>query len=161
MGWIEDVKGKIVCLDTAPVIYYLEAGLPEYKKALDPFFDMVAEDKCLAVTSAMALLEGLVLPFRNNDAWLIRRYRNFFYGTRIKTAEITTEIAEQASRLRASYTDINLKSPDAIQIATALQMKADFFLTNDKQLSSISEIKVLILDDLKAKPGLDAQTMDS
>jgi len=36
---------------------------------------------------------------------------------------------------------------DAIQIATALDAKSDAFLTNDKKLAGIEEIKMLILDN--------------
>jgi predicted nucleic acid-binding protein len=43
----------------------------------------------------------------------------------------------KASYLRATYT---LRTPDAIQLATAIYSQADFFLTNDKQLSAITEI---------------------
>jgi predicted nucleic acid-binding protein len=42
----------------------------------------------------------------------------------------------------------NLKTPDAIQIATALAQKADFFLTNDAKLSRLPQPQVLVLADL-------------
>ena len=148
MGWLETVRDKDVCLDTAPIIYYIEKPLPDYRKVLDPFFEMVAEGECSAITSIMSLMEGLVLLIRNDDKFLIRRFRNFFYHTRIRMVEITSSVAEEAARLRATYKD--LKGADAIQLATALYTKADFFLTNDKRLASISGINVLVLDDLKA-----------
>lgn len=37
----------------------------------------------------------------------------------------------------------------AIQLATALQANASFFLTNDIDLPKIAEIEVLVLDELK------------
>jgi predicted nucleic acid-binding protein len=36
---------------------------------------------------------------------------------------------------------------DAVQIAAALDVGADAFLTNDKKLSAIKEIKILVLND--------------
>jgi predicted nucleic acid-binding protein len=57
----------------------------------------------------------------------------------------STVIAERAARLRATY---KLRAPDAIQVATALQMGAGFFLTNDRQLQVITELEVLVLSAL-------------
>ena len=146
MAWIDALKGEVVCLDTAPIIYYVEANYPAYKEMLDPFFDVVAKGECLAVTSVMSLLEGLVAPTRNNDTELIRKFHNLFYYTRIQTIEFTSQIAEEAARLRAFN---NIKTPDAIQVATAITAQASVFLTNDIKLSSISGIQVLVLDKLK------------
>ena len=148
MGWLEELQGKLVCLDTAPIIYYMERGHPGYKKMLDPFFDMVGDGKCSVVTLIISLLEGLVMPIRNNDVELVRGFRDFFYHTHhIKTIEVTSEIAEESARIRASYTTI--KTPDAIQIATAISSGASVFLTNDLQLASIPDSEVLVLDKLK------------
>jgi predicted nucleic acid-binding protein len=36
---------------------------------------------------------------------------------------------------------------DAVQIAAALDAEADAFLTNDKKLSGITEIKIIVLSD--------------
>lgn len=34
---------------------------------------------------------------------------------------------------------------DAIQIASAIEIRADAFLTNDKKLKQVKEIKVMVL----------------
>ena len=59
--------------------------------------------------------------------------------------EISEKIAESAGKLRGRYSF--LKTIDAIQIATAIDVGADAFLTNDKKLKQIKEIKVLVLKD--------------
>ncbi len=41
MGWVEDLRGKTVGLDTAPLIYYIEDH-PIYAELLAPFFAAVA-----------------------------------------------------------------------------------------------------------------------
>ncbi|MDY0201998.1 MAG: hypothetical protein RBR40_13535 [Tenuifilaceae bacterium] len=46
--------------------------------------------------------------------------------------------------LRAKYA---LKTPDAIQLASALISLSDFFLTNDLRLKNVNEIEVITLDD--------------
>jgi predicted nucleic acid-binding protein len=40
-----------------------------------------------------------------------------------------------------------LRTTDAIQISAALDVGTDAFLTNDKKLKQIEEIKVLVLAD--------------
>jgi len=40
-----------------------------------------------------------------------------------------------------------LKTVDALHISLALLMNANLFVTNDKQLKKINELRVLILDD--------------
>ena len=54
-------------------------------------------------------------------------------------------MAESAGRLRGKYS--NLRSIDAIQISVAIDVGANAFLTNDRKLKQIKEIKVLVLKD--------------
>ncbi len=49
--------------------------------------------------------------------------------------------AEFSSDLRARY---GLRSPDAIQVATAVHQRADSFVTNDAGLRRIKEIQVML-----------------
>jgi len=60
------------------------------------------------------------------------------------TYEISHAISERAALLRAKH---GLKTPDAIQLATATHHKADYFLTNDPALKKVKGVKVLVLDD--------------
>ncbi len=38
MGWVESLRGEIIGLDTAPLIYYIEEN-PKYLPTLQPFFE--------------------------------------------------------------------------------------------------------------------------
>ncbi len=38
MAWIDALKGKVVSLDTAPLIYFIEE-YPNYVSIVDPFFE--------------------------------------------------------------------------------------------------------------------------
>ena len=53
--------------------------------------------------------------------------------------------AAERNELRARH---NLRTPDAIQIATAIRSGASWFLTNDAELANLSEIPVLVLKQL-------------
>jgi predicted nucleic acid-binding protein len=57
----------------------------------------------------------------------------------------TNEVAERAADLRARY---NVRTPDAIQLATALEAGCDAFLTNDLALRRVAELRVLVLGTL-------------
>jgi predicted nucleic acid-binding protein len=52
--------------------------------------------------------------------------------------------------LRARY---NLRTPDALQVATALVRRCEAFLTNDARLKRVTEIRVLTLDDRFPPPA--------
>jgi predicted nucleic acid-binding protein len=63
-----------------------------------------------------------------------------------QTLPITSDIAEQAASLRARY---GLRTPDALQIATALAADCGAFVTNDARLQRVTELRVLVLDELE------------
>lgn len=58
---------------------------------------------------------------------------------------VSLEVADRAAELRARY---HVSTPDAIQIATALNWHATGFVGNDKALKKVKEIECLILADL-------------
>ncbi len=146
MGWVDSLRGSIVALDTAPLIYFTEEN-PDYIQVVDPFFEALRRGEFTIVTSTITLLETLVDPLRRRDTKIANVYRNFLFGTRgVKTVPTDRDIAEEAARLRSIYP---LRTPDSIQMATAIQMNATYFLTNDKAFPSLSTLKVLKLEKLK------------
>jgi len=123
MGWVDPLQGKVVGLDTMTLIYYIEEH-PIYLKIVDPFFDALELGKCRAVTSMIALLEVLVHPIREGNTKLFQRYRDILFDAEgLTTVELSQPIAEEAARLRAIY---NIRTPDAIQTATASFARASF-----------------------------------
>ncbi len=146
MEWVTSLKGKVVGLDTSPIIYFIERH-PLYVDMMRSFFQAVQRDECAVVTSTMTLLETLVMPFKQGNIDLAHQYRNILFKTRGHTTFwLSPAIAEEAARLRASY---NIRTPDSIQLATAIFGGASFFLTNDTRLPSLPNLKTLVLDDLK------------
>jgi predicted nucleic acid-binding protein len=132
-------------LDTAPLIYYLEEH-PTYLPLVDPFFDALARGDLHAVTSTVTLIEVLTQPLRHGEAAFAAQYRSFLLNNQgIGMRAVSVAIAEEAARLRATYT---LRTPDDVQRATALDAGAGAFLTNDARLAAIPELRVLVLDQL-------------
>jgi len=145
MGWLRKLSGKTVALDTAPLIYFIEEN-PKFLAAVKPFFAAMARGDFQVVTSSITLAEVLVNPIKHDKLTLAEQYKELLLSAEnMKLFPATTQIAELAARLRAAH---NLQTPDAIQIATALDQKADFFLTNDAKLSRLSQPQVLVLADL-------------
>lgn len=144
MEWINDLQGKTVGLDTAPLIYFIEEN-PNYIEAVHLFFEGMDRGNFLVVTSTVTLLEVLVHPLRNNNRELATEYRDILLNSRLMTLEVSNAIAEQAAGLRAAH---NIRTPDAIQISAALNAGATHFLTNDIRLPEIPSIQILSIDAL-------------
>jgi predicted nucleic acid-binding protein len=146
VGWVDSLKGRVVGLDTAPLIYFTEENGP-YSELVDPFFQAIGNGELRVVTSVMTLLEVLVRPIRDGDLKLAQTYREFLLNTtNVRMYNISQKVAEEAARLRAFH---RIRTPDSIQLATAMYAKATFFLTNDIVLGSLSNLKIIVLDDLK------------
>jgi predicted nucleic acid-binding protein len=89
------------------------------------------------------LTEVLTQPYRVGNDVLARRYRRFLLrGRNFSLDPITADSAN----LRARY---GLRTPDALQIAAALAAGCGAFLTNDAHLQRVSELRVLVLDELE------------
>lgn len=136
---------SVLFLDTAPVIYYTER-VSNYLPLARPFFRRINAGVITAVTSPITLAECLVHPYRRDEKTLSEQF------TALITSEIHTqfvpinaEIADRAARLRVQY---NFRLSDALQVATAVYANCDAFLTNDKQLTRIQELQVIVLDEL-------------
>ena len=155
MGLISSLRGKVVGLDAAPLIYYIEDH-PTYRKIVDPFFDMVERGEITVVTSILTLLETLVLPIRRSDKELAQKYRTILLDTEgLTMIDFSQVILEEAARLRAFHT---VRTPDAIQMATAIIEGADFFLTNDKKLPSLPNLTMLVVDNIISDEGTEEES---
>jgi len=111
-------------------------------------FRRVDEGNPQIVTSVITLTEILVLPIETGNQAYELAYREMLLNTEsIRLERVSVAIAEQAAHLRARY---NLRTPDALHIATAITAGCDAFLTNDRALRRADVIRVLVLDELEA-----------
>ena len=144
---IDDELSNITSLfiDTAPIIYYIEAH-PQFGPLSKKIFDAFLSGRIIAYSSVVTLTEVLPKPIEAGDEKLARRFSDFLErGKNLGLLEITATIAKQAGKLRGHYPI--LRALDAVQLAAALDAGADAFLTNDKKLQRVKEIKVLVLAD--------------
>ncbi|MCD4791852.1 MAG: PIN domain-containing protein [Bacteroidales bacterium] len=59
---------------------------------------------------------------------------------------VSIQIAKTTYKLRAKYSF--LKTPDALQLASAIHNNCSIFFTNDNKIKNISEIEVTLVTDL-------------
>lgn len=109
-------------------------------------FDQIEGGRNPAVTSTITLLELLVQPYRDQKEEraqkifaLVGPYPNLHW------IPVNMEIADHGAQPCARY---RLSTPDAIQLATAINYKANRFFRNDRGLRRVQEIQCLILDDV-------------
>ena len=145
MGSLGDLRGKTVGVDTSPSIFFIERH-SSYVDLIRPFFKAVDRGDCSMVTSVITLLEVLVHPIRHGDARLADQYRKILLNSNnITTLGVTADVANRAAELRVAY---RLKTPDAIQLASAVLGGAELFITGDEAFSKVSEIEVIRLQEI-------------
>lgn len=135
-----------IYLDTAPVIYYVQ-GVTPFFPVVDALFQEIERGSLGAIASPVTLTECLVLPIRIGDSALQQNFVDLLTNTEgITLANIDVAVGRLAADLEARY---RLKLPDAFQIATALTAGCQAFLTNDAQLKRVTEVNVLVVDELE------------
>ncbi len=133
---------KRIGLDTNVFIYYIEEH-PVFLKKIEPLIDKIVQGKVTGITSYVTLLELLVKPLRDGRLDLVDQYKTILTD-QLEMVPIDEAVSVKAAELRAKY---GFRIPDAIQLASAIQRKGDVFISNDKVLKSVKEIKVLTLED--------------
>jgi predicted nucleic acid-binding protein len=148
---IDDVGSGAVAVDTAVFIYFIEEE-PRFLPHILPLFIEADRGERTLVTSALTLLEVLVVPYRAGDTRLADRYDRLLTSSRgIRMVELGHEHLRAAARLRAAT---GAKTPDAIQLVAALTSGCRTFVTNDRRLPSIPGLTVLQLSSyVDRRPG--------
>ncbi len=65
----------------------------------------------------------------------------------LDTVPLSPDIAAEAARTRAIH---DVRTPDAVQLATAKSADASYLLTNDSRLPALPGLQMLVVDDLLA-----------
>lgn len=135
----------VIGLDTSPLIYFFERN-PRYFASIKAIFEHLKLPQVEGVTSVITLIETCVQPQRAGNSELVHLYEQALTNSQqIRMQAVTPEIAQLAVKIRATY---NLRVPDAIQIAAALEANATLFITNDRQFSRVTELQVLLIEDV-------------
>lgn len=137
-------KQSAVYLDTSVFIYFVEQH-PRYYKLCEPVFEDIEAGRIKALTSTLTLLEILVQPYKLKKEGLVLKFYSLLVTyPHLSWIDMTLDVADRAAGLRAKY---GYKTPDAIQLASALSQGAGAFLCNDRAFEKNKEIECLIIDD--------------
>ena len=135
--WGGLLAGDRVVVDSPPLIYLLDDH-PALAPMFEGLFDAEARGAVRIAISTITLAEVLVGPFRHGQDALAKRYEKALAS--FDVIGVSHEIALTAARLRASS---GLRLPDAIQVATALEIGASALVTHDRDFSRLSGLRVL------------------
>lgn len=132
-------------MDANCFVYSVEHIEPYYT-ILDIVWQSVKSGNLRIVTSEMTLLEVLVKPIKMEATNTVDAFRAVLYlQSEARMMPITQPVLEKAAVLRATT---NLKTPDAIHVATALLSSCSLLITNDTAFRQATGIPVQILNDV-------------
>lgn len=144
MGLIESLPAGPVAIDSAIVIYLVERH-ERYLPVIRPLFEAADAGRRDLVTSAITLLEVLVVPYRAGDASLAIRYEDLLSRSRgLELVPIDRPILRSAAQLRAVH---GARTPDAIQMSAGLARRCGSFLTNDRRIPNLPNLPIFQLGD--------------
>ncbi len=138
-------RHRRIALDTSIFIYQLEANV-RYLSLTDHIFGWLERSGSKAVTSTITMTELLVQPYRSGDESRVDE----FYGLLSTYPNLDwiapdLEVADLAARLRDQH---RLRTPDALQAATAAHAGASALITNDAVFERVPVFETLVLDSL-------------
>ncbi len=137
-------RNRSVALDTSAFIYFVERH-PRYYPVCESIFGNIEAGHIKASTSTLTMLEILVQPYQlKKDDLVLKFYALLTTYPHLSWVPMTLDVADRAAQLRAEY---RLKTPDAIQAASAMSCGATGFICNDRVFQKMKEIDCLIIDD--------------
>ena len=137
--------GGPIGIDTAIVVYFIEEH-PRFLPLILPLFREADQGRRELITSAVTLLEVLVVPYRAGNRHLADRYEALLTRSRgIRLVDLTRDQLRAAAQLRAVT---GVRTPDALQLVAAIGSTCAAFLTNDRRIPPIPGVRVIQLGDL-------------
>jgi hypothetical protein len=111
----------------------------------DELFRYLKEPQVRGITSIITLIEACVHPQRQVRLDLVQTYeRSLLHSQQLRTLSIDATLARREVALREAY---EIHVPGALQLAAAIEADATLFVSNDRRLCEVQEVKVLLFDD--------------
>ena len=136
-GWGGLSDGATVLVDTAPWIYILEDH-PVWASQFVGLFEAAERGRLQLALTTVTLAEVLAGPFKAKQTALAKRYEKAL--GRYHVVPLSAQVAVMAAQLRVQY---RLKLPDAVQLASALDIGAAALVTHDRDFSKVHDFSVL------------------
>jgi predicted nucleic acid-binding protein len=134
----------IAFFDASALIYLIEGREPFAGKVRRELAAVTKKYPDLgAALSRLTWLECRVGPMKANDSATLASYDAFFARTDLAWVELTRDVIELAAAIRAKH---GLRTPDALQAASCLQLGADHvFLSGDRAFKRVGGLNVSVL----------------
>lgn len=137
---------KKIGIDSMCFIYHFEVN-KSYGEIVKQIFLQLQKNKLTAATSTITIAEILSFEKLQKDRVLFEQTKTRLRQTpNLEIIPVDETISEIAAIFKCKY---NIALPDAIQVATAVASGQEAFITNDRGLKKIKEIKIVILNDFK------------
>ena len=127
-----------VYLDSVILIYVIEQN-PAFAPAAEKW---LLAHPCDFASSDLVRMECLIVPVRNGDAARIAEFENFFQTRVAAMIPLDRAVFDRATHIRANS---KIKTPDALNLAAAVEGGCDVLLTNDPQLRQYTGIAVEVI----------------
>ena len=92
--------------------------------------------------SELVRLECRVGPLKRKNTSLLSQFDSFFASSDLLIAALTRSVCDRAAIIRADH---GFRTPDALNLACAVESQWDVFLTNDMRLSRFPGLSVDVL----------------
>ena len=134
----------IAFFDASALIYLIEGKEPFATKVRKELAAAARKyPELRAAISRLTWLECRVGPMRANDNTTLAAFDTFFARADLIWIELTKNVVELAAAIRVKH---GLRTPDALQAASCLQLGADhLLLSGDGAFSRVAGLKVKVL----------------
>ena len=134
----------IAFFDASALIYLIEGAEPFAARVRKELAAAAKRHPDLgAAVSRLTWLECRVRPMKGNDSAILAAFDAFFARPDLAWVELTRDVIELAAAIRVQT---GLKTPDALQAASCLQIGAEhLFLTGDSAFKRVAGMKVKVL----------------
>jgi len=135
----------MIALDSNVFIYHLGEH-PDFGTYAKELLKAVEDGQLTAITSELTFTEVLGYPGMSDEQAIIAERE--IKKTNVKLNKVNADTLLLAASLRRKY---NIRTPDAIHIASAIRASATQFISNDRKLLSkkIPEIEFVALANIK------------
>lgn len=133
----------IAFLDASALIYLIEGNEPFGSRVRQALAAAARQHAGLgAAVSRLTWLECRVGPMKSNDNALLGVYDAFFAQPDLQWIELSKDVVELAAAIRVRH---GLRTPDALQAASCLQLGTHLFLTGDAAFQRVTGLNVTVL----------------
>ena len=140
-----DIRKGPIYFDTNVFIYSIE-GHEKYYSWLEGLFKFVYQQNIQIVTSELTLAECLVKPVRDGNRAAIKAFKDYIKSNELMAVKsVSREVLIRSATVRS---ELGLKLPDAIHMATAMNQGCMTFVTNDRKLVTPKGMDRIYLRDV-------------